>query len=120
MARLPSVNVFNEERVKAIKIKTLVDDAMIMTVDETKELLRGFIKDELDFFAQEVSKQRKLELEERLNFKLKQFENSIVRHIDDKLDKITERIIELTLNRTIENEVEKRLNKKLEKLKNSL
>ena len=120
MARLPSVNIFNEERVKAIKIKTIVDDAMILTVDETRECLRSYISDELNYFAEDVTKSRRIEIEERLNFKLKQFENSMIRHIDDKINKITERIVELTINRVIEQEVETRLNKKLDKIRKQL
>lgn len=120
MARLPDINIFNEERVKAIKIKTLVDDAMVLTVDETKAILRDFINDELSFFAEDTTKQRRIEVEERLNFKLKSFENSMLRHIDDRLDKITERIVELTMNRLIEQEVETRLNQKLDKIRKQL
>lgn len=113
MARLPDINNFNEERIKAIKIKTAIDDAVVLTTDETKKILRDFINE--DFV-----KARKINMGERLEFKIRQFENSIVKHIDDKLDKITEKIVELIINRVVENEVEKRLNKKLEKLKNSL
>jgi hypothetical protein len=120
MARLPSVNIFNEERVKAIKIKTIVDDAMILTVDETRECLRNYIKDELGYFAEDMSRARSLEIEERLNFKLKQIENSMIRHIDEKINKITERIVELSISRVIEQEVETRLNKKLDKIRKIL
>jgi hypothetical protein len=120
MARLPSVRTFNDERLKALKIDTAVDEAMVLTVDETKEYLRSFISDELKFFAEDISRERKLEVEERLNFKLRQIENSMVRHIDDKINKITERIVELSLNRVIEQEVEARLNKKLDKLRKQL
>jgi len=120
MARLPNVGHYNEERIKAIKIKTIVDDAMVLTVDETKKILRDFINEELSFFAEDVAKSRRIEVEERLNFKLKQFENSMIRHIDDKINKITERIVELSINRVIEQEVETRLNKKLDKIRKQL
>lgn len=120
MARLPNVGLYNEERLKALKINTAVDEAMVLTVDETKEYLRSFISDELNYFAEDVSRERRLEVEERLNFKLRQIENSMVRHIDDKINKITERIVELSLNRVIEQEVETRLNKKLDKIRKQL
>jgi hypothetical protein len=42
MAKLPSVNIFNEERIKALKINTAADEAMLLTVDETREYLRIF------------------------------------------------------------------------------
>jgi hypothetical protein len=120
MARLPSVISFNEERKKALKIQTAADEAMILTIDETKEYLRFFINNELSFFAEDVSRARSLEIEERLNFKLKQIENSMIRHIDEKINKITERIVELSLNRVIEQEVETRLNKKLDTIRKTL
>jgi hypothetical protein len=120
MARLPSVNSFNDERVKALKIQTATDEAMLLTVDETKEYLRSFISDELNFFAEDMSRERRLEVEERLNFKLRQIENSMVRHIDDKINKITERIVELSISRVIEQEVEARLNKKLDKIRKQI
>jgi len=120
MARIPNVNVINEEKLRVLNIARNSDELMLLTIDEVKESLCGFIKEELGYFAEDVAKQRRLELEERLNFKLKQFENSMIRHIDDKINKITERIVELSLNRTIEQEVEKRLNKKLEKIKKAL
>jgi hypothetical protein len=120
MARIPNVSVINEEKLRLLNIARNSDESMLLTIDEVKESLRGFIKEELGYFAEDVTKQRRLDLEERLNFKLKQFENSMIRHIDDKINKITERIVELSLNRTIEQEVEKRLNKKLEKIKKAL
>ena len=120
MARLPNLSIYNDERLRSIKIQTAADEAMVLTFDETKELLRGFINDELNFFADDVSKQRRLEMEERINFRLRQIENSMVSHISDKIDKITERIVELSINRIIEEEVESRLNKKLEKIKKEL
>lgn len=120
MARIPNINIINEDKLRVLNIARSNEESMILTVDEVKEVLRGFINDELNYFADDISKQRKLNLEERINFKMKQLENSMVRHIDDKINKITERIVELSLNRTIEEEVEKRLNKKLEKLKKSL
>jgi len=120
MAKLPSVNIFNEERIKALKINTAADEAMLLTVDETKEYLRNYIKDELGYFAEDVSRERRLEVEERLNFKLKQIESSMIRHIDEKINKITERIVELSISRVIEQEVETRLNRKLDKIRKTL
>jgi hypothetical protein len=120
MAKLPSVNIFNEERIKALKINTAADEAMLLTVDETREYLRSFISDELNFFAEDVSRERRLEVEERLNFKLKQIESSMIRHIDEKINKITERIVELSISRVIEQEVETRLNRKLDKIRKTL
>lgn len=120
MAYIPKLSIINENKIQALNIARDKDSHVLLTADEVKEILRGFITEELGYFSEDFSKKRKLEVEERLNFKLKQFENSMIRHVDDKINNITEKIVELLLNRKIEEEVEKRLNKKLDKLKKTL
>ena len=54
MARLPSVNIFNEERVKAIKIKTIVDDAIMNDYLEQIVVLLTEILDETIQFKEKI------------------------------------------------------------------
>jgi hypothetical protein len=42
----------------------------------------------------------------------------MMRHIDDKINGITEKIVSNCTNRIIDGEVERRVNEKLQKLKN--
>jgi hypothetical protein len=43
-----------------------------------------------------------------------------MKHVDDKINKITEKVVENTMNRIIQNEVDRRINEKLKKLKEFL
>ena len=57
----------------------------------------------------------KSKLEERLNFKIKQLEISMINHINEKIDKVTEKIIDIIINRNLEKETEKRVDVKIKK-----
>lgn len=120
MAKITNLNTFNENRIQNVKLQNSIEEAIILTVDETKNFLNDLIVEELNVFSEIKIRERKIELEERLNFKLKFLENELVRHINEKIDKITEHIVSLTVNRVIEEEVSKRLEIKLDKIKKQL
>ena len=123
MTKIPNLNDYNSPlnaRREMLKVKNLNDEILLFSKEEAREALNSYIHDELAFYSDELTKQRKIDLESRINFKLKQIENAMVNHIDDKVNKITERIIELTTTRIFEEEVEKRLELRLKKIKDSL
>lgn len=123
MATIPNINEYNSHlnaRREMLKVKNLNDEILLFSADEARKALNSYIHDELAFYSDELTKQRKIELEDRINFKLKQIENAMIEHINNKVDKMTERIITLTTNRIFEEEVEKRLSIKLKKNKDSL
>jgi hypothetical protein len=120
MAHIPNIGVVNTERQKAIKLQTSIDESIVFTHAELRETLRGILDDELNISAQNLAFEKKFELESRLNFKLKQLENSLVNLINERIDKITERIVTLTINRVIEEEVTKRLDDRLKQIKDKL
>ena len=101
---------------ESIKFENKNGDVLVYTPKEAKYVLQEYINDEMNLFADEVVKTNKIIIEQRLNFKLKQLEVSLLQHIDEKLMKITEKMLELTIERKINEEVEK----KLKKLKKSL
>lgn len=103
-----------------IKFENKSGDVFVMKPREIKEVINNYLRDELEIFSNEVVGRHKQDIKTRLDFKLKQIENEMVNHFDDKINKITERIVELTMNRKIEEEVEKRLEAKLKKIKDSL
>lgn len=103
-----------------MKIKNASDEAILMTAEDLKAVMIDYLKTEMNFFADGIAKQDKIKLQERLDFKLKQIETGMLRHIDDKLNGITEKIVSNFTNRTIEAEVERRVEAKLQKIKNSL
>ena len=118
MASISNLGEFNAGRYEALKIKTANDETVLMTTDDLKAVMIEYLSEEMNFFADGIHKKDKIKLQERLDFKLKQIETGMLRHIDDKLNGITERIISNCTNRIIEGEVERRVNEKLQKLKN--
>lgn len=105
---------------ESIKFENKNGDVLVYTPKEAKYVLQEYINEELNLFADDVVKTNKIVMEQRINFKLKQLEISLLQHIDEKLMKITEKMLELTIERKINEEVEKRLEEKLKKIKKSL
>lgn len=124
MAKITNIVGFNADRLlennERIKIKNVNDETILMTADDLKAVMVSYLREEMDFFANGISKQDKIKLQERLNFKLKQFEIAMIRHIDDKLNDITEKIVSTCTDRIINEEVEKRVEEKLNKIKKLL
>lgn len=104
----------------AIKIEKKNGDVILFTPHEAKEVLKEYITEELELHSEEISRKRKGQIEDRLNFKLKELENSLIRHVDEKINKITEKIISLTVDRMVNEEVERRVSEKIQKLKSDL
>lgn len=117
MARISNIQAYNADRYEAIKIKTVNNETVLMTADDLKAVMIEYLSEEMNFFADGIHKKDKIKLQERLDFKLKQIETGMLRHIDDKLNSITERIVSNCTNRIIEGEVDRRVDEKLEKLK---
>ena len=96
-----------------IKIENKSGDIAVFTPKEVRTILQEYIIQELEFFSDEVVRKNRSKVTERIDFKLKQLENSLVQHIDAKFLKIEEKIIEDIIDRKIEEEVTKRLEIKL-------
>lgn len=120
MSKLPNFVDFNKNRQDLLKIRTKADETILFSKEEAKEALVRYIKEELDFFADEISLERKQELEARLMFKFKQIETSMIKHVNDKINSLTERIVSLTTDKIIEREVNKRVDIRLKEIKDSL
>lgn len=120
MARISNLSEYNDNRKDYMKIKTVNDETVLMTADDLKAVMVDYLKTEMNSFADGIVKQDKSKLQERLDFKLKQIETGMIRHIDDKINGITEKIISNCTNRIIEGEVERQVEEKLKKLKGLL
>jgi len=118
MASISNLGEFNTGRYEALKIKTANDETVLMSADDLKAVMIEYLSEEMNFFSDGIVKKDKIKLQERLDFKLKQIETGMMRHIDDKINGITEKIISNCTNRIIDGEVERRVNEKLQKLKN--
>lgn len=111
---------YNSGRYEALKIKTANDETVLLSSDDLKAVMVSYLKDELNFFADGIAKEDKLKIQERVNFKLKQIETSMIKHIDDKINGITETIISNCTTRIIDGEVNRRVEEKIDKLKKLL
>jgi hypothetical protein len=120
MARISDLDRYNNNRYEAIKIKTANDETVLMTADDLKAVMVEYLSEELNFFADGITKKDKIKIQERVNFKLTQIENGMIRHIDDKINKITENIVSLMTTRMIEEEVAKRVELRIQNIKNLL
>lgn len=120
MARICNLGEFNAGRYEALEIKTANDETVLMTTDDLKAVMIEYLSEEMNFFADGIHKKDKIKLQERLDFKLKQIETAMVRHIDDKINSITETIISNCTTRIIDGEVNRRVEEKIDKLKKLL
>jgi hypothetical protein len=120
MASIRNLSDFNRNRQELLKIKTVNDEVILFTKTEAREALVKYIDEELDLFNNGIAKETKDKLQERVNFQLKQIENSLMRYLDDKMNKITETIVINSTSRVIEEEVNRRLNIKIEEIKKRL
>ena len=103
-----------------IKFENENGDMVVFTPKEAKEVLEIFIYNELELYSDSVVNRYKEKFEPSINAKLKELGDRLIKHVDNKFLKITERIIESTIDRKIEEEVERRLNERLNKLKKLL
>lgn len=104
----------------ALKFENKNGDVIVFTLKEAKEVLQNYLHEELELFADEVAKNNRSKISERVEFKIKQIERGLLEHIDFKFLKIEEKIINATIDRMIEEEVQKRLEIKLKQIKDLL
>lgn len=117
---IPENNVETFNGGPSVSFENKNGDVMVFTPAEARHALRLYIDEELNLYADNTVKDNKIRLEERINFRMKQFENGLTRHVDDKINKITETILTKTVNRIIDEEVNRRVEERLEKIKKGL
>jgi hypothetical protein len=105
---------------EALKFENKQGDIMVVRPQEVKDVLKDYIKFQINEIADDITTNFGSKIKERLEFRLKQFEIGLMKHVDDKINKITEKVVENTMNRIIQNEVDRRINEKLKKLKEFL
>lgn len=92
----------------------------ILTPKDLKEHIDDFIHNEIDLYASVKVREQIKYTELALSDKIKIFEKDLIKHIDNKLDMLSEKIIEMIISRIVEERVNDLVDKKLEKLKNLL
>ena len=74
----------------------------------------------MDLFSNDITQNTKKKLIDMINEKLAKLQETLLKHIDFKIDKIAENIAVRTINREMEEEVNRRVKKKLDDIKNAL
>jgi hypothetical protein len=111
MARIPRIDEFNlSGGIENLRIKKTNGDTIILTVEEARESIRNLMVDEIGLIANELSVEVRERVKLAIDAKLEGFQEAMLKHINDKITKITERLVEETLNRTIR----ERVNTKIE------
>lgn len=76
-----------------------------MSPNEIKDVLKEYLKDELGSLADKVVENKRIDLEKDIELKFKTMENMLKKHIDDKINKITEEVLSLTIKSKIKNKI---------------
>lgn len=128
MARISDLQTYNDVRrtdeiwtplstsKESIKFTNSNGDDVIISPIELKEELHKFIDQELLSQTQGDVERKKEYLKREVDKQLNQFETSLKRHIEDKLNNITERIIESVFERVFEDKVKQEVKRRLNKL----
>ncbi len=125
MARISKLKQFNELRIddkwlpfekKTISFENQKGDTMVITPVELKEELNKFIDLHFSSMTSDEIECKKEYLKRELNKKLNEFELSLRQHVDNKINKITQEVIENVMSRTFEERVKKEVKQRLKKL----
>lgn len=122
MARISNLERFNKLRIydkqlqfekKTISFENQKGETMVITPVELEEELSKFIDLQFNSMTTDEIESKKEYLKRELNKKLNEFELSLRQHVDNKINKITQEVIENVMSRTFEERVKKRSNKNL-------
>lgn len=120
MARISDIQKYNKARkdstrdkadFETLRFKNEEGEIMVVKPQEVRDVLHDFIESEIGFLGDAMKNQ----IKERLEFKIKQIEYSLNEHIEDKIIKLTEKILEKTIDRIVEEEVNRRVLEKIKK-----
>ena len=120
MARISNLEQYNTERATAYRIDKAVGESILLTDKEIKTILTDVLGREIEGLVDSAVKKFQSKLNERIEFKIRTFETTLMNNIDDKINRITETIVGKTTNRIIEAEVNRRVDARIEKIKNIL
>ncbi len=128
MARISDLNAYNDFRRvdniftpinssrESVKFTNSKGDDIVISPTELREELHKFIDQELLSQTQSDIERRKEYLKREVDKQLNQFETSLKRHVEDKLNSITEKVIESVLERVFEEKVKQEVKRRLNKL----
>jgi hypothetical protein len=122
-SRFPS-SLKRLEKKDLLSIKDSNDDVYVVTKQETANVIREFVKNEMDNLSDELSESRKKKLikevndkmgnvEDVLNKRLAEITKELAAFIDYKFDELAERACDMLITRKFLEEVDKRAEQKL-------
>ena len=120
MSMLPDINGYNQSRKDYVKVQNIAGEVILFTKEEAKQALVTYISEELDLLATSVTIEQKIELQHKIDLKIKTIEKTMMDYLSTKFNEISEKIFEATLDFKIEQEVEKRLEEKIQKIRKIL
>mgnify|MGYP006935539324 CR=1 FL=1 len=126
MARISDLHDFNGLRKpeslwepiekRTFKFENKKGDEIIITPQELREELHKFIDNQLLSQTQEDIERKREYLKRAIDKQLNEFEVSLKRHIEDKINKITETVIERAMERVFEDRVKQEVKSRIKKL----
>ena len=120
MARISDIQRYNQGRkdltrdkadFETLRFENKDGEVMVVKPQEVRDVLHDFIESEIGFLGDAMKNQ----IKERLEFKIKQIEYSLKEHIENKINTLTEKILEKTIDRIVEEEVNRRVLEKIKK-----
>jgi Ni,Fe-hydrogenase maturation factor len=129
MARIYNLSDYNQTRKRlaelnidedAISFEDKKGDLIVVKPKEIKEVIREYFNEEMELYTDETIINHKFQVITNVNKKMDEFEHKMEQHINDKIDSLTERIMETIISRVIEDEVTKRVDIKLKHIKDAL
>lgn len=129
MARIYNLSDYNQTRKRlaelnidedAISFENKNGDLIVVKPKEIKEVIREYFNEEMELYTDETIINHKFQVITNVDKKMGEFEHKMEKHINDKIDSLTERIMENILSRVIEDEVTKRVDIKLKYIKDAL
>jgi hypothetical protein len=101
---------------KTISFENQKGETMLVTPVELKEELNKFIDLQFASMTSEDIERKKEYIKRELDRQLNIFETSLKQHVEDKINKITQNVIESVTTRVFEDRVKQELKQKLKKL----
>jgi hypothetical protein len=109
-------SIINPYAERNISFQNDKGDIFSITADELKNELSKFIDLQYSSMTYDKIELRKEYLKKELDKKLNEFELSLRQHIDNKLNKITEKIIDNITDRVFEDRVKREVKERLKNL----
>jgi len=120
MARISDIQKYNSARkdqtrdkadFETLRFENEQGEIMVVKPQEVRDVLHDFIESEIGVLGDGM----RTRMKERLEFKMRQVEYELKIHVEDKINKLTESILEKTIDRIVEEEVNRRVLEKLKK-----